>query len=114
MQILGNEIVNNSVLTKEAILELIVAFAFIDNELHPKEANALGEICELFEISPQQLEAKIEENLHTTENREERCYKAFEAIESKYARERLVGLLIQIATSDHFHHEDELKVFKCH
>ena len=109
MQILGNEIVNNSVLTKEAILELIVAFAFIDNELHPKEANALGEICESLEISPQQLEAKIEENLHTTENREERCYKALEAIDSKYARERLVGLLIQIATSDHFHHEDELR-----
>ena len=109
MQILGNEIDNNSVLTKEAILELIVAFAFIDNELHPKEANALREICESLEISLQQLEAKIEENLHTTENREERCYKAFEAIESKYARERLVGLLVQIATSDHFHHEDELK-----
>ena len=109
MQILDNEIVDNTVLAKEAILELIVAFAFIDDELHPKEENTLREICESLEIPSQQLEAKIKENLHTSGYREERCYKALEAIDSKYARERLVGLLIQIATSDHFHHEDELR-----
>ena len=109
MQILDNEIVDNTVLAKEAILELIVAFAFIDDELHPKEENTLREICESLEIPSQQLEAKIKENLHTSGYREERCYKALEAIDSKYARVRLVGLLIQIATSDHFHHEDELR-----
>ena len=109
MQILSNEIADDKVLTKEAILELIVAFAFIDDELHPKEENTLKDICESLEISLEQLNEKIEDNLHTTGNRDERCHRAFEAIDSKYARERLVGLLVQIATSDHFHHEDELK-----
>ncbi len=111
---MGNNILiadaaEDAALTKESILELIVAFAFIDDELHPKETEVLNEICETLAIPSQQLKNKIDEYLNTTENRENLCYKALEAISSKYAQERIIGFLIQIATSDRFHHQRELK-----
>lgn len=87
-------------LAEDTILELMVSFAFIDGEFHPKEREALESICEEWGISRQKLESKIEEHKHKTENRENVCYKAFETIGSQYVRERLVGPLIQIATAD--------------
>ena len=103
------EIDEKLVLTKEAILELIVSFAFIDGELHPKEMEALKSVCQEWAISQQRLESKIEEHKQKIGNRESACYKAFEAIDSQYARERFVGPLIQIATADGVHHRREMK-----
>lgn len=103
------EVDESLVLTKDTILELIVSFAFIDGELHPKEAEALESVCQECAIPSQRLESKIEEHRHKTEDRENICYRAFEAIDSQYARERLVGPLIQIATADGVHHQRELR-----
>ena len=99
----------NLILTKDTALELIVSFAFIDGEFHPKEKEALESICEEWAIPHQKLESKIEEHKHKDENRESVCYRALETIDSQYARERLVGPLIQIATADGVHDQRELK-----
>ena len=93
----------------EAILELIVSFAFIDGKLHAKEAEVLRSICDEWDIPCQKLKSRIEEHKHKTEDRERVCHKAFEAIDSRYARERLVGYLINIATADGVHDQRELK-----
>lgn len=103
------EIDESPVLIKDTILELIVSFAFIDGELHPKEEEALESVCQEWAIPRQLLESKIKEHKQKTEDRESICYRAFEAIDSQYARERLVGPLIQIATADGVHHQRELK-----
>ena len=97
------------VLTEDTVLELIVSFAFIDGEFHPKEGEALESICEEWDIPHQKLESKIGEHKHKTEDRESICYEAFTKIDSQYARERLVGPLIQIATADGVRDQREQK-----
>ena len=103
---MGND--ERLVLTEDAVLELMVSFAFIDGELHPKEVEALKSVCQEWDISQQLLESKIEAHKQKPGNRQSACYEAFEAVDSQYAREMLVGPLIQIATADGVHHEREL------
>lgn len=100
--------VPNEILTAQAVLELIVAFAFVDGHLHPQEVQVLKEICKSLEIPESDLQDKIQKYQNSPENHEALYEEAFAAIDSKYAQERLIGYLCDIATADEDHHPKEL------
>lgn len=103
---------NDDPLDKNKVLNLLVAFAFIDDELHPREVEALEKICNDLGISEDDLDEAIGqyESYRGLKNYEDLCYEALASLDDTKHKQELAGLICYIATSDNFHHEKELKL----
>lgn len=90
----------------------MVAFAFIDDELHPREVEALEKICSDLGISEDDLDEMIGhyESQRGIKNYEDLGYEALESFDDTEYKQELASLICHIATSDNFHHEKELKL----
>tara|TARA_B100001989_G_scaffold182220_1_gene132383 strand:+ start:1204 stop:3477 length:2274 start_codon:yes stop_codon:yes gene_type:complete len=104
--------VNEELLNKNKVLNLLVAFAFIDDELHPREVEALEKICNDLGISQDDLGKIIGlyEGHRGCKDYEDLCYEALEDFGNVKYKQELAELVCYIATSDNFHHEKELKL----
>ncbi len=102
----------DNLLDKNKVLNLLVAFAFIDDELHPREIEALEKICHDLKISEDDLDEMIGfyESHRGQKDYEDLCYESLESLESTNYKQELAGLVCYVATSDNFHHEKELKL----
>ena len=100
---------NDDSLDKNKILDLLVAFAFIDDVLHPQEIRALEKVCDDLGIPEDVLDEIIghyeSQREHTSY--EDLCYQALEDFGDAPYKQELAGLVCYIATSDDFHHEKE-------
>ena len=97
---------------KHKVLNLLVAIAFIDGELHFKEIEAIERVCKNLGIHEDDLDEMIGlyESYRGHKNYEDLCYDALENFEDVPNKQGLADLICYIVTSDNFHHEKELKL----
>ena len=98
--------------TKEAILSLHLAIAFVDNNYSPEEERFISKLCNDYEIDFD-TRIKVTKKIEmTNSNMIDICKKTLTQIKDKNIQKKCIQSLMEICASDFLIYEDELMLLQ--
>ena len=98
--------------TKEAILSLHLAIAFVDNNYSAEEEEFIGKLCNDFSIDMKTRIAATQEISNTKNEIPNICREELKKIKSESLQEKCLVTLAELCAADHIIYEDELMLLQ--